>query len=354
MAIYRFIYAPIVRSRLLTLVIAVLCSTAALGQYSQYHKVDSAEIKYPYRFPLLGEKAVKKGFDLPYPFGGMLNFFTAKQDITIPEVAVGFTGNGFPAVPLTDVTDLVEFGTVNARATSINVRPDLWVLPFLDVYGIFGKSYAQTTVELTSPFNLKAVADLEGTSLGMGVTGAGGFDKYFFVLDGNWIWTKMSNFKDPVRSAVFSARLGRAFKISKAPESNLAWWMGAMRVNMGGVTEGSVTLNEILPPETWAKKDEIVSDYWNWYDNEATLAQKLIADKVLTPIVEKIDAADGTGAISYRIRKTPKRKWNMLIGGQYQVNKHHQVRGEIGLIGNRKSLLLSYNYRFGFKTKSYR
>lgn len=345
---------PFSVQRALTVFVLLLLGLNSFAQYSQYHKPDTIDTRYPYRFPLLGQKAVDEGFELPYPFGGMLNYFTAKQDVTIPEVSIGFTSGFFPEVPLTDLTDILEFGTVNAKATSINVRPDLWVLPFLNVYGIFGKSYATTTVELTYPVNLKAVADLEGTSLGMGITGAGGFDKYFFVLDGNWIWTKMNNFNDPVRSAVFSARIGRAFKISHTAGSNLAWWVGAMRVNMGGITEGSITLNELLPEETWARKDEIVAQYWNWYDNSATLPQKIIADRVLTPMIEKIDASDGSGQIQYRIRKQPKQRWNMLIGGQYQINKRHQIRSEIGLIGDRKSFLLSYNYRFGFRSKNSR
>ncbi len=40
----------------------------------------------------------------------------------------------------------------------------------------------------------------------------------------------------------------------------------------------------------------------------------------------------------------------MLVGTQYQLNKHWQLRAEGGVVGDRKSLLLSLNYRFlGFK-----
>ena len=324
----------------------------ASAQYSQLNLKDSTKTKYPYRLPILGAKAFEKGFDIPLPIGGMLNYFTAKQDIVIPEVAVGFSDGILPDIPLTDISNLIQFGEVNAQATSINVRPDIWLLPFFNVYGIFGKAYAKTTVELTYPITLKTVAELQGTSYGFGTTGAGGLGKYFFVLDGNWIWTNMTNFKDPVRSNTFSFRLGRAFKFTKQPESNLALWAGGMRIKMGGITEGTIKLGDVLPDETWARADEIVESYWNWYDNEATIAQKIIADKALTPIVNAIDNADGSGTIAYRLRKAPKQKWNMIIGGQYQVNKHHQIRAEGGIVGNRKSLLLSYNYRFGFKQKN--
>ncbi|WP_167619584.1 hypothetical protein [Maribellus sediminis] len=324
------------------LFVFILMKLSAYSQYSQFQKNDTTKAEYPYTFPILGSKAFEKGFNIPYPAGGMLNYFIAKQDVVIPEIAIGFNNS-----EMVDLTELLEFGTVNAQATSINVRPDLWVLPFFNVYGIFGKAWAQTQVDLTYPVSIKAKADLEGTSHGFGVTGAGGLGKYFFVLDGNWIWTMMSNFEAPVRSYTFSGRLGRAFKVGKNPDSNIAPWIGGMRIKMGGVTEGSILLNDILPDETWARRDQIVSDYYYWYENDATLPQKIIADKVLTPIVERLEAADGSGTIKYRLRKEPKQKWNVIIGGQYQLNKHHQFRAEGGIIGNRKSLLLSYNYRFG-------
>lgn len=325
---------------------------SSFSQYSQLQLGDTAKVEYPYRFPILGAKAFEKGFDIPLPVGGMLNYFTATQDIVIPEIAVGFSDGLLPDIPLTDITNLIEFGELSARATSINFRPDLWVLPFFNVYGIIGKAYAETTVELTYPIKLKTVAELQGTSFGFGTTGAGGLGKYFFVLDGNWVWTKMSNFEDPVRSNTFSFRVGRAFKLAKNPESNFALWAGGMRIRMGGITEGTITMGDIIPDETWARADEILENYWNWYDNEASLSQKLIADKTLTPIVNGIDNADGSGTIKYRLKKSPKQDWNMIIGGQYQFNKHHQLRAEGGIVGNRKSLLLSYNYRFGFKKRN--
>ncbi len=330
-------------------------TSAAFSQYSQLQLGDSIKSKYPYRFPILGAKAFEKGFEIPLPVGGMINYFTATQDIVIPEIAIGFSDGMLPQIPLTDITGIIEFGEISAKATSINVRPDLWVFPFLNVYGIFGKAYAETTVELVYPIKMKTVAELEGTSYGFGTTGAGGVGKYFFVLDGNWVWTNMSNFEKPVRSNVFSYRIGRAFKFRTNPQSNIAFWAGGMRVRMGGITEGAITLNDVLPPETWIRRDEIVADYRIWYDNLKPLQQPLlykVATDVFNPIMDNFEQADGSGTVQYRLKKEPKQEWNMIVGGQYQLDKHHQFRAEGGIIGNRKSLLLSYNYRFGFKRKS--
>jgi len=329
------------------LLFAISLSLSSFAQYSQLQLKDTVKVEYPYKFPILGKLAHEKGFDIPYPAGAMFNFFWAKQNIVIPEIAVGFSEGLLPDIPLTDVSNFIKFENITANAVSVNVRPDLWVLPFLNVYGIFGKTWATTEVNISYPIQMKSVAELEGNSAGFGITGAGGLGKYFFVLDGNWVWTKMTNFEDPVGSKVFSFRIGRAFKIGKNLQSNLAWWAGGMRVNMGGITQGTILLNDVIPPETWAVRDQIVNSYWNWYETEASLPQKKLADQTITPIMNKLAEADGSGIVKYRIRKEPKQHWNMIIGGQYQVDKHHQFRVEGGILGNRKSLLLSYNYRFG-------
>ncbi len=332
----------------LTIVLFLVLSAFAVNaQYSQFQPKDSIERKYPYILPIFGDYVYEKGFDIPYPVGVMLNYFYANQDIVIPDIAVGFSDGILPEVPLTDVTRLIDFSKVNAQATSVNFRPDVWILPFLNVYGIFGKSWARTEVELSYPFKMTALAELEGSSFGLGTTFAAGIGKYFVVLDGNWVWTNMSNFEEPVRTSVFSSRLGRAFKVGKNPESNIAFWLGAMRIKMGGVTEGTIKLNEVIGEEVWANRDDFVNNYYEWYDNADEVQQKM-ADRIFTPIVENIAEANGEGTVRYKITKIPKQEWNMIIGAQYQVNKVWQLRTEAGVVGNRKSLLLSVNYRFGF------
>jgi len=103
---------------------------------------------------------------------------------------------------------------------------------------------------------------------------------------------------------------------------------------------------EALPQETWDRADEIVGNYWDWYDNEATVKQKIAADKVLTPIVDRLENADGDAVVSYGMDKQTKQMWNGVVGMQYQLNKRWQFRSEGGIFGDRKSFLFSVNYRF--------
>ena len=55
---------------------------------------------------------------------------------------------------------------------------------------------------------------------------------------------------------------------------------------------------------------------------------------------------------SYGMDKQTKQMWNGVIGMQFQLNKRFMFRTEGGIIGDRKSFLLSLNYRFlGFRNK---
>jgi hypothetical protein len=57
--------------------------------------------------------------------------------------------------------------------------------------------------------------------------------------------------------------------------------------------------------------------------------------------------------IKYGMDKQVSEIWNMVIDAQSQLNKDWMFRSEGGILGNRKSFLISVNYRFlGFKKNS--
>ena len=248
-------------------------------------------------------------------------------------------------IPLTNV-DFIEFGENVNTSWAANVRPDIWVLPFLNVYGIFGGGRSNTSVELTFPIELNSVVDQSLSTAGFGVLAAGGVGPMWFSVDANWTWSKPELLDKPVRVNVLGIRLGHTFTFDHKPERNIALWVGGMRMKMNTETSGEILLIDALPPEAWERKDEIVNNYWDWYENEATPPQKVVADKILTPIVERIDNADGDTLIRYGMDKQVKDLWNGTLGVQYQFNKRWMLRSEGGIIGNRKSLLVSINYRF--------
>ncbi|HLO79819.1 MAG TPA: hypothetical protein VK166_02605 [Chitinophagaceae bacterium] len=322
------------------------------GQYSQLDtkNKDSVKKEYPYIFPFLGKKAVAKGFNIPLPAGVMINTFFGNSDITINNLQLGFEGVNAD-VPLTPV-EFIQFGKNTATIKNVNFRPDLWVLPFMNVYGIFGYTQGKTSVSLTAPVAFNAVADLKGYTYGFGTTFAGGVGKYFIVGDFNWTWSAMDILDKPAASSITSFRFGRNFPINAQKERLFGVWAGLMKFKLASGTQGKVTLSDVIPEEAWNRKDQIVADYYTWYNSLGNTPvdqkKKEVADKVLTPIVEAIDARDGSGTVSYSLEKKPTKNWNMIVGGQYQFNKRWQLRTEFGFFGGRTQGLFSANYRFGF------
>jgi hypothetical protein len=339
------------------IVLLLLTQSVAFAQYSernfsikQQAYTDSLKkVVYNHTFPIFGQKAYQMGIDLTYPVGIMANYFYAKQGLILDNFQLGFD-NKNNSIPLTPA-DFIGFKNNTVSASSVNIRPDVWVFPFLDVYGVFGYGSSTTTVNITTPVTLTSVVTQNVSTAGFGFTGAFGFGYVFTALDMNFTWNKPEKLDKPVPAEVLSMRVGHTFHFREHPGRNLAFWVGAMRAKIGSGTVGQITLSDALPPSVFQKKDEIVNEYYTWYNNlnpnnPADQVKKAAADKVLTPIIQSIDAADGSGTIHYAMEKRPVQEWNMIVGGQFQLNKRFIFRSEGGIIGDRKSFLLSVNYRF--------
>lgn len=302
------------------------------------------QVKYDNVFPIWGQKAYQKGFDIPYPTGVMVNYVYVKQGLIIDNMQLGLLTDNID-LPLTEV-DFLKFGNNYTTAKTVMVRPDVWVLPFLNIYGLFGTGTSNTEVNLKFPIELKSVVEQELRTSGFGMTVAAGIGPIWFAIDGNITWNKPELLDKPVKAKAFGLRLGQNFVNKHKPYRNFGIWVGAMSLSLGSNTVGELKLNEALPQETWDRADQIVETYNYWYDNTATFPQKVIADQTLGPIVAAIGEADGEAVIRYGLDKRTKQKWNGIIGAQYQHNKNWMFRTEVGVIGDRKSFLLSANWRF--------
>ena len=342
---------------LLTFSFTLLSSQDVNAQYSTKKVKSKYEVytdslkvyEYNYIFPIWGQGAYKKGFDIPYPVGIMANYMWMRQSVVMDNFRLGFTSTN-KDVPLTPV-EMIKFGTNTNTSWTANVRPDVWIFPFLNVYGIFGYGQSQTDVNLVAPVNLSTSVTQEIQTSGVGVMTAFGIGPVWVSVDGNWTWNKPALLDDAVRVNVLGVRMGHTFTFKSKPERNIAVWVGGMRAKMESETVGKITLAEALPQEAWDRKDEIVQNYEDWYNSlnpNRPLDQKTIeiADEVLTPIVERIDAADGSTVIKYGMDKQVAEMWNMVVGAQFQINKNWMLRSEGGIVGDRKSLLISMNYRF--------
>lgn len=351
------------RNVLFVAMVFLLSAHIAQAQYTakkvrSKHQVYTDSLKnveYNYVLPILGQGAYKRGFDIPYPMGIMGNFMWMKQGIVIDNLQLGLQSQN-QNIPLTSV-DFIEFGENTNTSYTVNVRPDVWIFPFLNVYGIFGYGNSRTEVNLVTPVQLQSVVEQSISTAGVGAMTAFGIGPVWISVDANFTWNKPELLDKAVNVNVLGIRLGHTFTFKNRPDRNIAIWVGAMRASMSSKTSGAVGLGSALPSETWARRDEIVENYWAWYGelnpiNPIDKKKIDVADEILTPIVDRLDAADGNSVILYGMDKQVKEMWNGLIGMQFQLNKKWMVRSEAGLIGDRKSFLLSVNYRFlGFKKK---
>jgi hypothetical protein len=303
------------------------------------------QVHYPYIFPVWGQKVYKRGFDIPYPIGLMGNFIWMDQGILIDNMQLGLKTDN-QDIPLTNVDEFIQFGNNTNESYAVNFRPDIWLFPFLNVYGLFGTGRSTTTVNLAEPIGLSSSVEQRLRTAGFGFMGAFGIGPVWMSLDGSWTWNKPELLDKSVNVHVLGIRLGKTFTFNQHPDRNIAFWIGAMRVKMQSSTVGQIRLMDALPPDVWDRRDEIVDNYSNWYDGLPAAVQARVDNSPLPDIVDMIDQADGDAIIRYGMDKQVAEAWNGVVGAQFQWSKRWMVRTEWGLVGDRKSALASLNYRF--------
>ena len=96
------------------------------------------------KLPFWGQKIREMGFELPLPFGVGANFIYMEQGIDIRNLKVDIGGRNI------DVGG-VSFSNASARDTAATARLDLWLLPFANVYGIFGYIDGESELDVNLP-----------------------------------------------------------------------------------------------------------------------------------------------------------------------------------------------------------
>ncbi len=304
-------------------------------------KLDSLKTsEYPYIFPILGARASKKGFLLPYPMGIMVNSFLGRQDVTVSDLTVGITdASGADVLGPLDLDQVVGFSRVRANIYNVNARADLWILPFFDVYGIVGQAWATTNVDIGTiagqPVDFSTQAKFSGQVYGVGGMLMGGIHSWFGSADFNCVWTHFKKLENSNNALNLSFRAGYVLHLKK-PQHNLVVWTGAARSFLNNTTRGSMALSDVAP--------DMGQNYTNqtWYQNLGPL-EKQLADKVVANFTDKNQG----DIINYSLSKRPSHNWSMIIGAQFQLDRRWQFRTEYNFLGGRASALLSANYRFG-------
>src|SRR5210317_2229478 len=176
------------RTKLLVILTIFCCVQIGFSQYASTkinnkHEayIDSLKnVDYKAFLPIWGKQAYKKGFDLPYPTGVMVNYVYIDQGLVIDNLRLGLKTENID-IPLTGA-EFIGFSDNSVVAESVIVRPDVWILPFLNIYGIFGVGTSSTEVNLEFPINLTAVVDQRITNAGIGATAAAGLGPVWMAL----------------------------------------------------------------------------------------------------------------------------------------------------------------------------
>lgn len=361
----------------------VLLNTVAIGQvYSNKvvgkknaDAIDSLKkAEYPYALPIWGDKATRRGFQLPYSAGLGLNYLWQRSELVIDNLSIGFN-NG----PMHSLDEVVRFDKATSEASGVNIRPDIWLFPFLNVYGILAKAKPSTTVDFgvyvpddsgnwNQVIAMNSKASFNATTMGFGLTPTIGVGGGWMALDMNFTWNDIAELDKPAFAFVFGPRFGKSFKFKK-PDSNIAFWVGGFRLKLNTGTQGSLPLNEILDTsglqgkvdngiQKVATAQSQVDNWWTGLSpveqkNPVNIAKYETANRALAAAGGFLNGLDESlndehhATVQYSLDKRPKDMWNFIVGTQYQYNKHWMIRGELGFLGSRTQFIGGLQYRFG-------
>jgi len=276
---------------------------------------------WPRTLPFFAQNVLDLGFELPKTFGFAVIPNGIKQDLILKDLKVGINGSD-----MVDM-DFVKFGTATADNTNIQIKADVWLFPFLNLYATYGKMHGsastpiaikgQDLVEfiggscdgLLSPkiceqnISSIAVPVYEGSNISLGFTLAMGWDRFFVALPVTYIITDLNILEDDVKAFQVSPRIGIS--------SDAGDW-GTISTFIG----------------------------LTYLNAELDVAGKLSFD------TSELPGENDTTELDFIINQENADKMNYLIGFNWDVTKTWSLHSEAGFGGSRESFIASATYRF--------
>ncbi len=266
--------------------------------------------------PVFGKKARKKGNDLSLPFG--IGIYSIYYDQEYMASNLRLTSD---STSITARADTVYQNT-SAYEWRVQLRPNLWVLPFLNVYGIFGYTKGAISPDLVVPyivienipvidsiiidttFEIHDKIEYLGPTYGFGATFSMGFNYLFFMADYNYSVTNPEDIDENLHNHFFSPKIG-IFLGNKKSRTFGAFWIGAMYISNDQSFSGKMKVEDITPELVYL------------FGEEANYSGKIIANN----------------------------RWNFVVGASLVIKNHHHIILEGGFI-ERKQISLGYDFRF--------
>ncbi len=253
------------------------------------------------------------------------------MDMNNPITIDSISFSGHPVLNAVDV----DARQAHFSGSNITLRGDVWVFPFMNVYGIIGYTQGKSKANINAvhcdasqfpgllnpnrllcaaidkggeslPENTQFVLDMDGGTYGVGTTLAGGIGNWFALLDMNYTYTSISAINGNIKTFVAAPRVGYRWEYDGGRE--LRVFAGAMYQNVEQFLSGN--LRDIgLPSEL---------------------------DHLLGSL-----APDG----EFEVSQHAEDKWNSVIGFQYAFNRDWEALFEAGF-GSRETLFFSLGRRF--------
>jgi hypothetical protein len=274
---------------------------------------------WEHRLPFLAQKVIDKGYNLPLPYGIGVTYANVNQDMLLSGLEVGI--NGRHKEPF----EFVAFRDANAENDTMQLKIDAWLFPFMNVFALLGKIDGEATLDVLLDGNgmldkldvtcggfppnplcpalkdrtitLPIKTTFSGTTYGIGTVLAGGWYNWFVAIPITFTYADMDTTDTDGIALTVTPRFGRSI--------NMGQW-GNLSLFTGG----------------------------NYLDAELS-----VAGTVSTP--------DDLIVIDYTIEQKNEDKWNLLVGGNWDMDKRWSFSAEYnGFIGSRQAFIMSLTTRF--------
>ncbi|HGA3035470.1 TPA: hypothetical protein ACIR5O_001975 [Klebsiella aerogenes] len=313
-----------------TTVITLLLTSGAVWNACAAESDDSDSY-----FPIWGDEARARGYSIPLPFGVNLSYMNMRQDIMVDSIT--FSGLKLGNHPIPSDMFAIDAGHTREKSKTENLRLDMWVFPFLNVYGILGHTRGSSVSNVSVDAdptqyrgldriiagavhnlnqsgelqNIDFVLDFKGTTWGGGFTLAGGYENWFALVDTNYTRTDFDILDGSISAVTVSPRFGYRFNLQGiSGPSHLSVWVGSMYQDVQQEFKGNLA-DLHMPPQ-------------------------------LQPLIAAVNK-DGDGKFDVKQKLTS--PWNMLIGAQYEITRNFNVLTEFGF-NDRNSFFVAGEYRF--------
>jgi len=207
-----------------------------------------AESALPFMKDIAGDR------ELPRPWGIGIDFYTMDQDYDIKDLQFAL-----PGVTLGDPSQI----KVSNEVMHFDLKADVWLLPFLNVFGIVGKVDVDTLVDFSDaeitglPVSLGTLpVSFDGTVYGLGFTLVYGSENWFTSVTTTYTETNTSSGLDSsVESLSVQPRLGLL-------RNNWRFWVGGMYLDTDEKHSGIFELPFI--GDVPFAIDLVTKDNWNY------------------------------------------------------------------------------------------